>query len=76
MTIKVDERFLQLYLNEYCWKFNCRFFRDSKAPKYDLFDHSIKIAATYTSDIKWWDYAGATNVINISGHLQNPVLKN
>lgn len=56
---EVDERFLQLYLNEYCWKFNRRFFRDSKNPKYDLFDHLIKIAATYTSDIKWRDYAGA-----------------
>ena len=56
---EVDERFLQLYLNEYCWKFNRRFFRDSKNPKYDLFDHLIKIAVTYTSDIKWRDYAGA-----------------
>lgn len=53
---EVDERFLQLYLNEYCWKFNRRFFRDSKDPKYDLFDHLIKIAAKYTSDIKWNDY--------------------
>ena len=63
---EVDERFLQLYLNEYCWKFNRRFFRDSKDPKYDLFDHLIKIAASYTSDIKWRDYAGAPNVVNIS----------
>ena len=23
---EVDKRFLQLYLNEYCWKFNRRFF--------------------------------------------------
>lgn len=58
---EVDERFLQLYLNEYCWKFNRRFFRDSKNPKYDLFDHLMKIAATYTSDIKWRDYAGEKN---------------
>ena len=63
---EIDERFLQLYLNEYCWKFNRRFFRDSKDPKYDLFDHLIKIAATYTSDIKWRDYAGTANAINIS----------
>ena len=63
---EIDERFLQLYLNEYCWKFNRRFFRDSKDPKYDLFDHLIKIAATYTSDIKWRDYAGVANGFNIS----------
>ena len=63
---EVDERFLQLYLNEYCWKFNRRFFRDSKDPKYDLFDHLIKIAATYTSDIKWRDYAGPSYGFNIS----------
>lgn len=50
---EVDSRFLQLYLNEYCWKFNRRFFRDSKDPKYDLFDRLIKIAAMYESDIKW-----------------------
>lgn len=62
---EIDERFLQLYLNEYCWKFNRRFFRDSKDLKYDLFDHLIKIADTYTSDIKWRDYAGATNPLNI-----------
>lgn len=48
----IDERFLQLYLNEYCWKFNRRFFRDSNVPRYDLFDHLIKITAQYTSDIK------------------------
>lgn len=53
---EIDERFLQLYLNEYCWKFNRRFFRDSKDPKYDLFDHLMRIAAKYTSDIKWNDY--------------------
>lgn len=53
---EVDERFLQLYLNEYCWKFNRRHFRDSKDPKYDLFYRLIKIAAMYTSDIKWRDY--------------------
>ena len=63
---EIDERFLQLYLNEYCWKFNRRFFRDSKDPKYDLFDHLIKIAATYTSDIKWRDYARSSNSINNS----------
>lgn len=62
---EIDERFLQLYLNEYCWKFNRRFFRDSKDPKYDLFDHLIKIAATYTSGIKWRDYTGAANALNI-----------
>ena len=28
---EVDERFLQLYLNEYCWKFNRRCFREPKA---------------------------------------------
>lgn len=50
---EIDARFLQLYLNEYCWKFNRRFFRDSSNPKYDLFDRLIKIAALYTSDIKW-----------------------
>lgn len=61
---EVDERFLQLYLNEYCWKFNRRFFRDSKDPKYDLFDHLIKTAATYTSDIKWRDYAWGGKVVN------------
>ena len=53
---EVDERFLQLYLNEYCWKFNRRYFRDSKDPKYDLFYRLIKLAATYTSDIKWRNY--------------------
>lgn len=62
---EVDERFLQLYLNEYCWKFNRRFFRDSKESRYDLFDHLIKIAANYTSDIKWRDYQMATSGINI-----------
>ena len=62
---EVDERFLQLYLNEYCWKFNRRFFRDSKDPKYDLFDHLIKTAATYTSDIKWRDYAGGGKAVDI-----------
>lgn len=54
----VDKRFLQLYLNEYCWKFNRRFFRDSTDPKYDLFDRLVKIAAIYTADIKWRDYSG------------------
>lgn len=49
----VDAQFLQLYLNEYCWKFNRRFFRDSTDPKYDLFDRLANIAAMYTSDIKW-----------------------
>lgn len=53
---EVDQRFLQLYLNEYCWKFNRRYFRDSKEPKYDLFSRLLKIAAIYTSDIKWRDY--------------------
>ncbi len=52
---EIDERYLQLYLNEYCWKFNRRFFRDSKDAKYDLFDRLIKIPATYTSDVKWRD---------------------
>ena len=53
---EVDQRFLQLYLNEYCWKFNRRFFRDSKLPKYDLFYKLIRTAANYTSDIKWRNY--------------------
>ena len=57
----IDERFLQLYLNEYCWKFNRRFFRDSKEDRYDLFERLIRIAAKYTSNIKWRDYG---NVIN------------
>lgn len=61
----IDERFLQLYLNEYCWKFNRRFFRDSKKERFDLFDHLIKIAAQYTSDIKWRDYEKMVNAINI-----------
>lgn len=63
---EIDERFLQLYLNEYCWKFNRRFFRDSKDPKYDLFDHLIRTAALYTSDIKWRDYEEALNRFNKS----------
>lgn len=50
---EVDRQFLQLYLNEFCWKFNRRFFRDSNNPKYDLFDRLVRIAACYTSDIKW-----------------------
>lgn len=62
---EIDERFLQLYLNEYCWKFNRRFFRDSKDPKYDLFDHLIKTAAMYTSDIKWRDYEEAFKAFNV-----------
>ena len=33
---EVDKLFLQLYLNDFCWKFNRRFFRDSCDPKYDL----------------------------------------
>lgn len=54
---EVDKQFLQLYLNEFCWKFNRRFFRDSDNPKYDLFDRLVRIAACYTSDIKWRNYA-------------------
>ena len=53
---EVDKRFLQLYLNEYCWKFNRRFFRDSTDPRYDLFDRLVRIAAIYKSDIMWRDY--------------------
>lgn len=53
---EVDGQFLQLYLNEFCWKFNRRFFRDSTEPKYDLFDRLVRIAACYTSDIKWRNY--------------------
>lgn len=53
---EVDKQFLQLYLNEFCWKFNRRFFKDSCDPKYDLFDRLVKVAAIYTSDIKWRDY--------------------
>ena len=52
----IDKQFLQLYLNEFCWKFNRRFFRDSTDPKYDLFDRLVKTAACYTSDIKWRNY--------------------
>lgn len=55
---EVDRNFLQLYLNEYCWKFNRRFFRDSTDPKYDLFDRLIRICALYTSNIKWRDTYG------------------
>lgn len=62
---EVDERFLQLYLNEYCWKFNRRFFRDCKDTKYDLFDLLLKTAAKYTSDIKWRDYEEAFKAVNI-----------
>lgn len=61
----IDERFLQLYLNEYCWKFNRRFFRDSNDPKYDLFVHLIRIAASYTSNIKSRDYEKVIDTINI-----------
>ncbi len=43
----------KLYLNEFCWKINRRFFRDSTVSKYDLFDRLANIAAKYTSDIKW-----------------------
>ena len=53
---EVDKQFLQLYLNEFCWKFNRRFFRDSTDPRYDLFDRLVKISACYTSDIKWRNY--------------------
>lgn len=53
---EVDAQFLQLYLNEYCWKFNRRFFRDSTDPRFDLFDRLVKIAAIYTSEIKWRNY--------------------
>lgn len=61
---EIDERFLQLYLNEYCWKFNRRYFRDSKEDGYDLFDHLINIAAKYTSNIKWRDYEEACKTLN------------
>lgn len=54
---EVDKRFLQLYLNEYCWKFNRRFFRDSNEPRFDLFDRIVRISAIYKSDIKWRDYS-------------------
>ncbi|GAB6959164.1 hypothetical protein JCM15754A_04990 [Prevotella aurantiaca JCM 15754] len=53
---EIDERFLQLYLNEYCWRFNRRWFRDSKKPEYDLFRHLMKTAVQYKSSIKWHDY--------------------
>lgn len=49
----VDAQFLQLYLNEFCWKFNRSFFRVSTDPKYDLFNRLANIAAKYTSNIKW-----------------------
>lgn len=58
---EVDRQFLQLYLNEFCWKFNRRFFRDSNDPRYDLFDRLVKIAAGYTTDIKWRDYGQLEN---------------
>lgn len=54
---EVDKRFLQLYLNEYCWKFNRRFFRDSNDPRFDLFDRFVRISAIYKSDIKWRNYS-------------------
>lgn len=57
----IDERFLQLYLNEYCWKFNRRFFRDSKENKYDLFERLIRIAAQYASNIKWRNHGTEIN---------------
>lgn len=49
----VDAQILQLYLNEFCWNFNRRFFCDSIDPRYDLFDRLANIAAKHTSDIKW-----------------------
>lgn len=52
----IDKQSLQLYLNEFCWKFNRRFFRDSTDPRYDLFDRLVNISACYTSDLKWRDY--------------------
>lgn len=61
---EVDESFLLLYLNEYYWKFNRRFFRDSKENRYDLFDHLIRIAAKNTSNMKWRDCEDAHNGIN------------
>ena len=69
---EVDQRFLQLHLNEYCWKFNRRFFRAGKLPKYDLFCKLIRTAANYTSDIKWRNYnsvnfyAASASKLNIS----------
>lgn len=54
---EVDKRFLQLYLNEYCWKFNRRFFRDSNDSRFDLFDRLVRISVMYKSDIKWRDYS-------------------
>jgi len=47
----IDRRYLQLYLNEYCWKLNRRHFRDSKIEGQDLFDKLLNICAKYTSDI-------------------------
>lgn len=46
-----DRQFLHLCLNEFSWKFNGRFFRDSCDPKHDLFDRLVKFAVMYTSDI-------------------------
>lgn len=54
---EVDKRFLQIYLNEYCRKFNRRFFRDSSDLRFDLFDRLVRISAIYKSDIKWRDYS-------------------
>lgn len=57
----VDRKYLQLYLNEYCWKFNRRYFRSSENPEYDLFHRLLRAAATYTSDIKWRDCQGLSD---------------
>lgn len=53
---QIDKRFLQLYLNEYCWKFNRRIFRKAEVLEQDLFYRLLNISAKYTSTIKWRDF--------------------
>lgn len=55
---QIDKRFLQLYLNEYCWKFNRRIFRKAEILEHDLFYRLLNISAKYTSTIKWRDFSG------------------
>lgn len=57
----VNRKYLQLYLNEYCWKFNRRYFRDSEIQKNDLFERILRVSATYKSDIKWRDCQSLPN---------------
>lgn len=50
---EIDPEFLQYYLNEYCWKFNRRRFREPDKFDDDIFFHLVKTAAQYKSDLKW-----------------------